>query len=405
MTNKEFILELIRLIRPKYYNKLTWALVLSGIGLIAPSLITILLHIFIKSVSEFNLIGEYDILWGLLLIIIGLVFNILSQIINGSSSIQLNFIFNKGGNLTVNQPTIFVTDQAKADEIAKALSKFNQNNSINYSKSEFTLNFAELFKGFPWIKNIAIEKIEDNLEYFRIDFETSNSIAEFFYCNIYNISGDKLKIESMPPIDLNSISNLTFIYWEIWGYWTLNSYETFTSNTLSFEEAIKSDISNIIGDLTFIISELEIKLTYDKGKSDSKAISHPEYGDLQKVELLSEGNLSELNFIELGLIDSLIDMQVTAVEQQQNISVVTESISYLHLFKLSTLMIRFLQKSRLQYDFKNSLTIRKFIIEFTKKIKADKSYAIPSDTSKQVDNMFKKAFGNSWVYKQYEKRK
>lgn len=405
MTNKEFILELIRLIRPKYYNKLTWALVLSGIGLIAPSLITILLHIFIKSVSEFNLIGEYDILWGLLLIIIGLVFNILSQIINGSSSIQLNFIFNKGGNLTVNQPTIFVTDQAKADEIAKALSKFNQNNSINYSKSEFTLNFAELFKGFPWIKNIAIEKIEDNLEYFRIDFETSNSIAEFFYCNIYNISGDKLKIESMPPIDLNSISNLTFIYWEIWGYWTLNSYETFTSNTLSFEEAIKSDISNIIGDLTFIISELEIKLTYDKGKSDSKAISHPEYGDLQKVELLSEGNLSELNFIELGLIDSLIDMQVTAVEQQQNISVVTESISYLHLFKLSTLMIRFLQKSRLQYDFKNSLTIRKFIIEFTKKIKADKSYAIPSDTSKQVDNMFKKAFGNSLVYKQYEKRK
>ena len=159
------------------------------------------------------------------------------------------------------------------------------------------------------------------------------------------MSEDTLKVDSTAPTELNSTPNLTFIYWGKWGYWTLNSYESFKNNTISFEEAIKSDISNIIGDLTFIISELEIKLTYDKSKSGRDAISHPEYGNLQKVELLNDGNLSELNLIELGLIDSLIDMKVTDVQQNQNLSIVTESISYSHLFKLSTLMIRFLKKS------------------------------------------------------------
>ncbi len=405
MTNKEFVLELVRLIRPKYYNRITWILVSAGILLIAPPLTTVILHFFISSISKFNLIGEYDILWGFLLIILGLIFNILNQIINGSSSIRINFICNRGGSVTVNQNTIVVANDEKVQEIIKTLSKSNQNFSLNYSKTTFTSNFIELFKGFPWVKNISLEKIENDLEFFRIDYETSNSIAEHFFVNIYNTSEKELKLPSAPITELNSISNLAFVYWEKWGYWTLNTYQLFENLNLTFESAIKSDISNIIGDLTFIITNLKIKLTYDKDNIDSKAISHPDFGSLLKVELYNEDQYIDMDFLELGIIDSNIDMKVINTEQNGKTTIVTETVSYPHLFKLSNLMIRFLSKSGLSYEFKNTLLIRKSIIEFMKKIEAQKSYALPSSKAEQIDVLFKQAFGGTWVYKRYEKTK
>ena len=405
MTNKEFILELIRMLRPKYFNKITWLLVVSGIALISPPLITILINIFVKSVTKYNLIGENDILWGFLLIFLGLFFNILSQILNGKSTIRINFICNRGGNVTINQPTIVVTDEQKAQEIINALSKSNQSTKINYSKSNFTSNFSELFKGLPWVKNISLEKIEEYLEYYRIDYETSNSIAEHFFINLYNETQEQLTVKSLPQMEINNIPNLAIIYWEKYGYWTLNTYQLFNKNKLSFNSAIKSDISNIIGDLTFILTDLKIKLTYDSTNSDSSAIQHQKYGSLQKVELIKSDQSIEMNFLELGIIDSYVDMKVVGTEQNENLTEVSEQISYPHIFKLSTLMIRFLLKSDLSYDFKNTLIVRKSIIEFMKKIDATKSYAIPSTKSNQTDILFKQAFDDSWVYKRYKKSK
>jgi hypothetical protein len=376
----------------------------AGLILISPPLITSLLHIFIKEITEYNLIGENDKYWGLLLILIGLVFNIISQMISGKSTINLNFVYSKNGNVTINQNTFIITDEEKAQEIIKTLSKSNQNITLNYNQSSFTTDFVELFKALPWIKGISLECIENNIEIFKIEYESSDKTIKQFYVNVYSSDSQELSLPATPKLIFKNTPFIVFIYWSKIGYWTLNPFDNFDKKVLTLKKAIKNDISNIVGDLTYIVSELQIKLTYNQ-KADNKAITHPDYGALNKVEIFQNGNYIESNFLELGIIDSMIDMQVDNVSQVGEQTVVIEKISYLHIFKLSTLMLRFLAKSGLSNEYNNTLTIRKSIVEFMKTISATISYAIPDTKSKQINRLFEDAFGGTWVYKRYKNRK
>jgi hypothetical protein len=404
MTNKEFVLEVLRLIRPKYYNKITWLIVSAGLILMSPPLLTAILHIFIKKITEYNLIGENDIYWGLLLVLVGLVFNIISQILSEKSTINFNFVYNKKGNVSINQNTFIITDTDKAQEIIKTLSKLNHNITINYNQSSFIADFVELFKALPWIKGISLECIENNIEIFKIDYESSDKTIKQFYVNVYSSESQELSLSKAPKLSFKNTPFIVFIYWSKIGYWTLNSFDIFDKKVLSLDKAIKNDISNIVGDLTFIVSDLQIRMTYNQ-ESNNKAISNPDYGTLNKVEIFQNGNYIDSNFLELGIIDSMIDMQVENVYQSGKQTVVIEKISYLHIFKLSTLILRFLAKSELPNEYKNTLTIRKSIVEFMKTISATIKYAIPERKSKQINKLFEDAFGDTWVNKQYKNRK
>src|SRR5690606_7350969 len=128
-----------------------------------------------------------------------------------------------------------------------------------------------------------------------------------------------LTLTSLPQLDLNSIPNIAVIYWEKWGYWTLNTYQLFNNTSLPFEIGLKSDFSNIIGDMTYIINDLQIRLTYDKSASDKLSISHTKHGNLQKVELIKNNQYEEIDIIDLGIIDSYIDMDESSVEENENI--------------------------------------------------------------------------------------
>lgn len=402
MTNKEFILEILRLIRPKFYNKLTWFIVGPGLILISPPLITTLLHIVIKEITEYNLIGEDDKYWGLLLILIGLLFNVISQIITGKSSINFNLVFARNGNVTINQNTFIITDEEKAKEIIKTLSKSNQNFSQNYTQSEFVTKFQELFKALPWVKGISLVTIQSGIEIFKIDYESSDNSIKHFNIHVLTTSDTHIEIPNNSKQEQTPIALIT--YWSKIGYWTINSMDICRNDKISLESAIKNDISNILGDLTYIIDNLQIRLTYDNNHDD-KAIRHPDYGYLRKVEVYKDENYSELNFLEMGLIDSNIDMQAVQVDKTGEITTVIEKVSYTHIFKISTLMIRFLSMSGLEYNINNTLTIRKSIIEFMKTISAIKSYAIPELKTEQTRLLFKDAFENTWVYKRFENRK
>ncbi|NOQ24512.1 MAG: hypothetical protein GQ564_04045 [Bacteroidales bacterium] len=405
MTNKEFLLELIRLIKPKYFNKLTWLLVSSGLLLVSPPVITIILSYIINGITEFNLIGTNDKYWGIALIILATLFNIISQIINGKSLIKCNFIFNRDGNVTINQPTYIVTDNEKLDEILKALSKSNQSFTQNYVQSKFSSNFSELFKSLPWVRNIELAKLENDIEIFKISYETSDHSIKYFFINIYNVKDSKLVVSDTITTEIAYIPNVAFIYWEKLGYWTLNTYDIFTNFSLTSEIAIKNDISNIIGDLTFVINELKLRLTYDKSISDDSFIKHPEHGSLSNVELHINGKYQKIEMIELGIIDSNFKTKMLSQEHKGDITIVTESIAYTHIFKLSTLLIRFMSESNTQYITSKIIVVRKIIIEFMKKSSSKSSYSIPNSKTKQTDHLFKEAFNNTWVYERFEERK
>ena len=72
---KEQVIKLILLLRPKYYNRFTWLVVLAGISLVTPSIFENILNEFLKTKFHFNIISEQDGLYGITLIIGGLIYN------------------------------------------------------------------------------------------------------------------------------------------------------------------------------------------------------------------------------------------------------------------------------------------------------------------------------------------
>lgn len=72
--NTEQIIKLFKLLRPKYYNILTRILVLGGLTLFSKPVWVDILNIFLGG-FKFSIIGEFDWLIGLIVIIIALTFN------------------------------------------------------------------------------------------------------------------------------------------------------------------------------------------------------------------------------------------------------------------------------------------------------------------------------------------
>ena len=76
----KIIVDLIKYFIPKFHNKITGIIVIAGIGLIAPTIVDLLINAVLQQSFGFTIIDERDPYFGFALIIIGLVFNFLVTI-------------------------------------------------------------------------------------------------------------------------------------------------------------------------------------------------------------------------------------------------------------------------------------------------------------------------------------
>jgi hypothetical protein len=77
----EQILQILKFIKPKFYNKLTWLIVISGILLIAKPLWEDVIISFLKKQYDINIaacVDCSDYKWGFFLILSGLIYNFLT---------------------------------------------------------------------------------------------------------------------------------------------------------------------------------------------------------------------------------------------------------------------------------------------------------------------------------------
>ena len=75
--DKSKVLEIVvNFLRPKYYNRITWAVVVAGLGLVCTSLFELILNEILKSKFKINIISEQDGIYGVLLVFIGLTYNL-----------------------------------------------------------------------------------------------------------------------------------------------------------------------------------------------------------------------------------------------------------------------------------------------------------------------------------------
>lgn len=407
MKTKHFILDVIKLLKPTYYDKITWAIVSVGLVLISPPLITIILHIFISSINQFNLIGGYDILWGFLLVIIALVYNIIARMIERSKnqkSITSNIVSNTGNGAIVTQNTynIFITDGKDFEKIWHTIQITDNKSQISYLQSNFITSFKSLYGCLPWVKSISLIKIYNKVELFSCDYETSKHEANQFYLYVNQSKNELLKLPATERT-FEERPIYTAVFWEKFKYWTINSLDSFSTCDMTFEESLKNDLSIVIGDVTFIVDKLDLRLTYNKNINSSDSIIHEEFGSLAKAELIVNGTYIELKQYELAIIDSSFDNKIVDKTISGSITTTIESIGNVHIIKLSSLIIRVFSKFEKEYDLNQMINIRMLIIEFFKKANIKMSYTLPSLRTKDSDYLFKQAFSDTWVHDEYKK--
>ncbi|MCG8411035.1 MAG: hypothetical protein MI739_07105 [Bacteroidales bacterium] len=165
------LVEIFKLIRPRFYNKLTWLLVSSGIVFLSPSIIIIILNHFIEKEFHFSIIGSSDTLIGFSLIILGIAYNVGFYLIENKNNSSLESdrrIFNRLNEILSEQDINSFLDALIANELISHDTNDSISNFIdkcNLTENKFSKSKLE------GAKNKVIEKLE-----YLMDFV----LAEFF---------------------------------------------------------------------------------------------------------------------------------------------------------------------------------------------------------------------------------
>ena len=72
------LLKLIELLRPKFYNKLTWLVVISGLSLMSTPLWITLVNLVFETNLQFSITEESDTVWGFALVLVGLTYHFIN---------------------------------------------------------------------------------------------------------------------------------------------------------------------------------------------------------------------------------------------------------------------------------------------------------------------------------------
>ena len=74
----KFILDLIKLLKPKFYNKLTWLIVISGLSIMSTPLWLIILNNVLEQELSISITSGSDTIWGFMLCFLGLTYHLIN---------------------------------------------------------------------------------------------------------------------------------------------------------------------------------------------------------------------------------------------------------------------------------------------------------------------------------------
>ena len=79
MSIQEFIIKLIKLLKPEFYNKITWVVVISGLALMATPFWEEIILAILKKEYELDLAPGGNTPWGFALVVVGLLYHLTSN--------------------------------------------------------------------------------------------------------------------------------------------------------------------------------------------------------------------------------------------------------------------------------------------------------------------------------------
>jgi len=194
-------------------------------------------------------------------------------------------------------------------------------------------NFHILFSAMPWVKLIhelgqnqlpTLSKEVYQVPDFTILFETSKKENKPILLEVKSVKGDSQSLEVMTKqlnacVEYSKILGIPFlysIYWDKYQTWTFNAIENFEVKTkkhkIKIFDAIKNDLSVIVGDITFVISQpIYRKTICDKSITDSTKPQHEKFGVIISDSVSADNsNFIEIESIESAIIDASIKMKI-----------------------------------------------------------------------------------------------
>jgi hypothetical protein len=144
--DKKFILDFIRLIKPEFYNKITWTLVVAGIAMFSAPIWQDILVAFLNKKLDLNITPVSETGWGLYLIIVGLFYNFVTN----------SFL----------QCILFLTDRDKVENIKSHDITIFKNSEHKLSEVQFKSFTNELLCGHAfWYEQS--NRVDDFIHFFK----------------------------------------------------------------------------------------------------------------------------------------------------------------------------------------------------------------------------------------------
>lgn len=284
--------------------------------------------------------------------------------------------------------------------------------------------FSNLFSVFPWVK--LIHKLDENqfpeasktkyqIPDFMLIFEDSKKNDHAILVDVKTVSGKKQTLSNIQKKQVTTEAQYSStvglpivyaIYWEYFQVWTINSLESFEEKKneykITFIDAYKNDLSLILGDLGNIIGKFYRKTICDANIIDKKLSKHEKYGTIIEEYL----SLDKLNWIisdpvESAIIDGSLQMKIIETNKKDNITIYIEENNSINLIKSTTLILRHLGVFGLGITAEYTNISIHVLSEFLRKLDIKQSYSLPNSKTPTIQGLMKKAFDNTWVYKNY----
>ncbi|WP_156169773.1 hypothetical protein [Sphingobacterium sp. IITKGP-BTPF85] len=279
-------------------------------------------------------------------------------------------------------------------------------------------NFHILFSAMPWVKLIhelgqnqlpTLSKEVYQVPDFTILFETSKKENKPILLEVKSVKGESQSLEVMTKqlnacVEYSKILGIPFlyaIYWDKYQTWTFNAIENFEvktkKNKIKFFDAIKNDMSVIVGDMTFVISQpIYRKTVCDNSITDSEKPQHEKFGAIVSDSVsLNNVDFIDIESLESAIIDSSIKMKIIDRKTDGDKTTIIEVSDSNYFLKLSTLTLRHLAIFKVELNEQYADMSRRIIIEFFKKLKVSQSISIPNTKTPTSNTLYNQAFGKS----------
>ncbi|ABM02820.1 conserved hypothetical protein [Psychromonas ingrahamii 37] len=138
--------KVFRLFFPEFSNKVTWAVIITGLGLTSSSIFQNILNEVLKKEFDFQILGAYDSLVGIVLIALGLTHNILLQREKTKIEVNGKFDSESEGKVLAREHDLKlfqkITDGFEEYFLTEYISSLNDDHSYSTSDKSRLRNFV-----------------------------------------------------------------------------------------------------------------------------------------------------------------------------------------------------------------------------------------------------------------------